>query len=154
MNAGHQIEIRRAKLREIIDLRWRILRAGLPRAAADFHGDDESTTHHFGAFLTESRENVGCATFVRRAWNDQPAWQLRGMGVREDLRGRGIGQQMLELAEQILSQQKHSQQLWCNARTPATHFYQRLGWQRVGEEFVVPTAGPHFKMTKLLTAAV
>jgi predicted GNAT family N-acyltransferase len=143
------IEIRRARIDEIIDLRWKILRAGLGREFADFPGDDEPTTYHFGAF-NGSGEVVGCATFVRRPWQDKPAWQLRGMAVREDLRGGGIGAQLLEVAERALAEERFSNQLWCNARTPATKFYERLGWQKVGEEFIAETAGPHFKMTKAL----
>jgi predicted GNAT family N-acyltransferase len=116
---------------------------------ADFPGDDEPTARHFGAF-DSGGEVVGCATFIRRPWQGKPAWQLRGMAVRDDLRGAGIGTRMLDVAERLLSREAYSDQLWCNARTPATKFYERLGWQKFGEEFVVETAGPHFKMIKTL----
>ena len=39
---------------------------------------------------------------------------------------------------------------WCNARVPALAFYQRQGWQIMSEQFDIPTAGPHRKMTKRL----
>jgi GNAT superfamily N-acetyltransferase len=150
MSGDDQPVIRLATIDEIVDLRWRILRAGLPRETADFDGDREPGTVHVGAFLPDTGENVGCASFMRRAWQDQPAWQLRGMAVRDDHQGKGIGARMIAFAEETLSRQHHSNQLWCNARTPATHFYEKLGWQKFGGEFVVPTAGPHFKMTKQL----
>ena len=141
--------IRLARIDEIIDLRWKILRAGLPRHTANFPLDEEPTTLHFGAFL-ENGQIVGCATFSRRPWQDKPAWQLRGMAVRDDFRGKGIGTRMLEYAESALRAGKFSNQLWCNARTPATKFYERLGWLKFGEEFEVEFAGPHFRMTKTL----
>src|SRR5438067_4534687 len=140
-----RIVIRAASIDEIVDLRWKILRAGLPRDAANFPGDDEPTTLHVGAFL-DDRQIVGCAMLVRRPWQDEPAWQLRGMAVRDDLRGQGIGTRILEFAERTLAGQNYAAQLWCNARTPATSFYERLGWQKIGEEFHIESAGPHFKM--------
>src|SRR5262245_28734176 len=117
-----QAQIRDACAEEIIDLRWRILRAGLPREKAIFPGDDEPATHHFAAILDD--EVVGCASFMQNPWQGNPAWQLRGMAVREDLRGSGIGTRMLEHAEQVLARLEFSRQLWCNARTPAVAFYE------------------------------
>jgi GNAT superfamily N-acetyltransferase len=142
------VQVRRTDVQQIIDLRWRVLREGLPRQAASFPGDDEPGTIHFAAFA--DGRVVGCATFLRRTWENRSAWQLRGMAIDPSLRGAGIGTHLLQVAESDLTACGFSNQLWCNARTPATGFYERLGWRKYGEEFVVETAGPHFKMTKLL----
>jgi predicted GNAT family N-acyltransferase len=150
MSGSDDIDIREANINEIIDLRWRILRGGLPRTTAIFPLDEDPTTHHFGAFVKATGENVGCASFSRREWEGKSAWQLRGMAVSDELRGQGIGTRMLELAESVLRGENFSNQLWCNARTPATPFYEKLGWKRVGEEFHIETAGPHYKMIKTL----
>lgn len=143
------IEIRLASIDEIVDLRWRILRAGLPRESADFPGDELPTTLHIGAF--ENDVCIGCASFMQNEWNGKPAWQLRGMAVEEGYRSQGIGREMLVFADEQIRQRGYSQQLWCNARSPAVTFYRTCGWQSVGEEFVIPTAGPHYKMSRLLT---
>jgi GNAT superfamily N-acetyltransferase len=148
----HAVLIRLATIDEIVDLRWRILRAGLPREMADFEGDREPGTVHVGAFDRATGQTIGCASFMRRPWQNQPAWQLRGMAVRADMQGHGVGRRMLRFAEDVLRAQDHSLQLWCNARMPATPFYEQLGWQNVGEQFDVPTAGPHFKMSRRLVA--
>lgn len=140
--------IRPAQVGEIIDLRWRILRAGLERETAFFEGDNEPTTIHFVA--DRDGKIVGCATILQRPWQDGLAWQLRGMAVEQGLQRGGVGRLLLEQVERTVRQAPYSLQLWCNARTPATPFYQKLGWQIVGPEFVIPTAGPHFKMAKLL----
>ena len=144
------ILIRRADVDEILDLRWRILRAGLPREAANFEGDDEPTARHFVA--VKNGLVIGCLTMLRRNWNDKPAWQLRGMAIDPIHQGSGIGRRLLETVEQMARSEPHSLQLWCNARAPAVGFYRKAGWDIVGDQFDIPTAGPHFKMTKLLAA--
>lgn len=133
---------------EIFDLRWRVLRPGLDRREAEYPGDFDPGTFHVGAF--SDGVSVGCATFLQNSWMDKPAWQLRGMGVSAELRGRGIGAEILRFAEQHIAQSGYSLQLWCNARTGAVPFYRRLGWVTVGEPFDVPGVGEHFKMQRLL----
>ena len=62
----------------------------------------------------------------------------------------GIGTALMHLAEETLKKTGPIRQLWCNARTPALNFYKKQGWMVVSEEFFIPTAGPHFRMTKLM----
>ncbi len=151
---------------QIIDLRHRVLRAGLPRDSAIFDGDDEPYAIHLAAIL-ESQEVVGCCTFIRRAWNDAPAWQLRGMAVENALqRGgeqtqaavqsktvsrKGVGSTLLIFAENLPEIRSYSSQLWCNARESARGFYEKYGWHIESERFDIPTAGPHFRMSRRLT---
>jgi GNAT superfamily N-acetyltransferase len=146
------ILIRIASVDEILDLRWTILRAGLPRDLAHFEGDQEPTTHHFAALQTERA--VACATFLRRPFDGMSAWQLRGMAVAPELQGTGVGTRLLDFAEGFVLDQDHSTLLWCNARVPASRFYQRLGWTIVGDRFEIPDAGPHVKMLKQTAPSV
>ena len=148
MVGGVKVRIGPATLDDIIDLRHVVLRQGLPRSEAIFKGDELSTSHHFAAFA--SGKCVGCATFHLNEWEGRPAYQLRGMATDVQFRSGGIGTALLELAEGTLKKAGSIRQLWCNARTPALNFYKKQGWQALGEEFFIPTAGPHFKMTKLL----
>jgi GNAT superfamily N-acetyltransferase len=140
--------IRRATFEEIVDLRHAVLRAGLPREMAWFEGDGEPSTRHYGAFL--DGRNVGCATLHLNHWLDEPAWQLRGMAVAPDQQSTGLGRAILAFVEDDVKTNHTVRLMWCNARVPASRFYQRLGWQIVSEEFEVPTAGPHFRMVKRL----
>lgn len=87
---------------------------------------------------------------MREAWDGRPAYRLRGMAVDPAFHRRGIGRKLLELLEAQVLASGHTMLLWCNARTPAVPFYNSMGWQKVGEEFDIPTAGPHFKMWKML----
>jgi GNAT superfamily N-acetyltransferase len=157
-NPSDGVQFRQAPVERVLDLRWTILRAGLPREAANFEGDDEPGTKHFiGVNYRDAGPDdsdgdvIACATFVQRPWQGEPAWQLRGMAVRKDFQRSGIGRRLLAFAEREVARDGYSQQLWCNARTPAVPFYQRAGWTPVGEEFVVETAGPHYRMLKRVT---
>jgi|SRR5581483_982717 len=147
-----EIAIREARIDEIIDLRWEILRAGLTRDAAHFDGDNEPTTHHFAA--TSNARVIACATFLRRPFNGEPAWQLRGMAVAGEFQKSGVGKRLLEFAEDFVLAEGFSNLLWCNARVPASRFYQLRGWQIISQPFDIPTAGPHVKMMKRINAKV
>jgi len=145
-----RVVLRVTDLDAILELRHAILRAALPLDTAHFDGDDDRNTVHIGAF-TEDDDNIGCASFMLNSWEGAPAWQLRGMATRDDLRGIGLGREMLSFAVDVLQDAApHIKRLWCNARTPAAPFYERLGWSIVSDEFIVPTAGPHFRMTTRL----
>jgi GNAT superfamily N-acetyltransferase len=140
--------VRAATFDEIVDLRYEVLRAGLPRDAAVFEGDSAPTSRHYGAF--SNGRNIGCATLHLNQWLDEPAWQLRGMATAPDFRSAGIGRELLVYVEADLLATHPVHLLWCNARVPAIRFYQRSGWQIVSEEFEIPTAGPHVRMVKRL----
>ena len=148
MVGGRLVRIGPAKLEDIIDLRHVVLREGLPRSEAIFNGDDAPTSLHFAAFA--DGKCAGCATFHLNEWEGKPAWQLRGMATAPQFRSGGIGSALLELAEDTLRKAGPIRQLWCNARTPALNFYKKQGWKVVSEEFFIPTAGPHYRMTKTL----
>jgi GNAT superfamily N-acetyltransferase len=146
---GTRLELRRARVAELIDLRHEVLRDGLPREAAMFDGDDAPATRHYGAF--DGATVVGCATLMLNQWEGEPAWQVRGMATDARFRSRGLGAALLRMAEAELSAERSPVRLlWCNARVPAIRFYEKLGWAVRCEPFEIPTAGPHVKMTKRL----
>ena len=145
------MELRRARPEEIVDLRHAILRQGLPREEAVFPGDELPTTRHYAAL--SDGVVVGCVTILVSQWEGEPAWQLRGMAMLLEFRGRGVGRALLELMEAEFEKSGHPPAgtlLWCNARTPAVGFYEAMGWRVVSERFDIPTAGPHVKMIKRL----
>jgi N-acetylglutamate synthase-like GNAT family acetyltransferase len=143
--AEDEIDVRRAGVEEIVGLRHRVLRAGLPRESAYFKADDLETTRHFAA-IHQGRV-VGCATLLLNEWEGKEAWQLRGMAVDESVRGRGVGRLLIEAMEREAGA-SGVRTMWCNARVEAIGFYRRAGWEVASEEFVVPTAGPHVKMVR------
>jgi GNAT superfamily N-acetyltransferase len=140
------IVIRQAQAQEIIPLRHRILRAGLPLEEAHFTGDTEASTRHVAAF--DDSLAICCATFVLNLWEGEPAWQLRGMATDDAWQGHGLGQNVLQYAIDLVLESSTVRLFWCNARTPALDFYRRQGWEVRSEQFEIPTAGPHRKLIR------
>jgi GNAT superfamily N-acetyltransferase len=139
------IRVERVGFEEIVDLRYKVLRAGLPREAANFPGDNDPRTVHLAA--KDGKTVVGCATVLVNQWEGKPACQVRGMAVDPGYQRRGIGKRLLAEIERVAGENGVSV-IWANARTPAAEFYQRNGWEIVSEMFEIPTAGPHFKMIR------
>src|SRR3954471_3152457 len=94
---GLAVELRPARLDEILDLRPDVLRHGLPREAAVFEGDADPAARHYGAFV--GGRVVCCATPPARRWGGVPAWRLRVMAAAADARGQGIGQALMTFLE-------------------------------------------------------
>lgn len=140
------IVARRATLDEIFQVRWEVLRPGRPIETARFPGDDASETIHFGAFV--DGRNICCATATRAIWQNNPAWQLRGMGVVSDWQNKGVGQRVLAELEVQVRQAAELRLIWCNAREEAVKFYEKQGWRVASESFHIEDVGPHFKMMK------
>jgi len=133
----------------VIDLRHRVLRQDLPRESAVFEGDLEPDTQHLAAYDAWNMI-VGCCTILHRTWQDRPAWQLRGMAVDDQWQGKGVGRLLLGEVEIVVLNSDHAIELWCNARKIAVPFYKSHGWEIASPEFDIPTAGPHYKMTRKL----
>jgi GNAT superfamily N-acetyltransferase len=144
--------IREITAAETIAVRWPILRPGFPRETAVFPGDDDPNTRHFGAF-DASGALVGVTSIYRAPLPERPeepgAWQLRGMATLDAVRGSGHGRDLVIACEQAVVATGGAF-LWCNARIVAAPFYAKRGWQILGEEFDIPTVGPHYRMWKKL----
>ena len=144
---GYRVIVRPAQVSELIDLRHRELRCGLPRQAAVFADDEAPTSRHYGAFLNDN--SICCASFHQKDWKSQPAWQLRGMATDKNHIGQGLGRAVLTYALSTLTAESPIHQFWCNARLIAVPFYQKLGWEIASEQFEIATAGPHYRMVRL-----
>lgn len=152
-----KIEIRRVSVEEILDLRHRILRAGCPPETARFDGDAAPDTWHWAAFPMDetgklSARPAACLSLMFNSWQGEPAWQLRGMAVDSGFQRSGLGRQLLVHAETSAVALGKAKWFWCNARTPASGFYEAHGWTIASEVFEIPTAGPHVKMSKAIGA--
>ena len=143
------IEVRPITAAETIPLRWSILRAGLPQETAIFPNDEAETSRHFGAFA--DGELISVATLHQTpmpgAVEEPLVYQLRGMATAEKARGWGAGGLLLAACVEE-ARRSGARWLWCNARTPAAGFYEKHGFLRRGDMFEIPTAGPHFLMTR------
>ncbi len=74
--------------------------------------------------------------------------RLRQMAVTSGLQGKGIGKALIRFAENVASDRGFTT-ICMHARKSATGFYEKLGYQTIGDEFIEVTI-PHYKMEKKL----
>lgn len=131
---------------ELLLLRNVILRGGkLTNEQCRFPTDSLPGAFHLGYYIGD--ELVCVASFHPQSYGDfnGTGYQLRGMATAEEHRGKGIGNQVLNLGIVYLRGQK-ANYLWCNARKSAVKFYLNMGFELVSDEFEVPVIGPHYVM--------
>ena len=86
---------------------------------------------------------MGVVTIHPAAFDGVAGWQLRGMATVPTVRGQGHGAALVRRVEDVV-RGWGGWLLWCNARVAAVAFYERLGWEVVGDEFDIPTVGAAF----------
>lgn len=133
-------------------LRQAVLRPHQRREEMRFEGDLAEATIHLGAFDASPRakhaQPVGVVTLMLSPMPDQPKagdWRLRAMAVDPAYQGRGVGRMLVTRGIETARTQ-HGQRIWCNARSHAIGFYEKLGFRVNGEPFDIPTIGPHVRM--------
>ena len=137
---------------DVLELRRRVLRDGTPSDEPRFEGDDDPTTAHLVV-----RDDVGAvvatSTWIDRPFPHQPdvaAVQLRGMAVRTDAQGRGLGG-VLVAAGAERARARGARLMWANARDTALGFYAAHGFEAVGDGFVTAdTCLPHHRVVRHL----
>jgi len=111
----------------------------------------DSASIHLGAYAYESenssgiRSPIGVITIHVSKPEDKSASadsssgrleaQFRKLAVAPEWRGRGIGSKLVEQAG-VVASDAGAHSLWCDARTSALLFYERLGMQTEGSSFM------------------
>jgi predicted GNAT family N-acyltransferase len=111
-------------------------------------GDEDPATFHLAA-----RDGAGRIVGVVRfspapcPWRPDATapWQLRGMATDPEVRGSGAGRALL-VAGLAAVAARGGDLVWCDARTSAVGFYERMGFAVVSEPFDKPGIGPHVGM--------
>ena|SRR5690606_7556813 len=128
---------------QMVKLRDDILRKplGLSFSEDDLKGEE----HHLliGAF--EDDHMLGCCMLIE----EKPGLaRLRQMAVLNDLQGKGIGRALMNFAENI-ARDRGFNRICMHARAHAVGFYEKVGYQKVGDQFIEVTI-PHYMMEKKL----
>jgi predicted GNAT family N-acyltransferase len=97
---------------------------------------------HFGLF-DEKDQLLACVIAVPVTATEA---KVRQMAVRPPLQGKGCGRLLLEAAEKVLAQRGFTD-LYLHSRMTAIGFYEHLGYQRKGPDFM-EVGLPHVKMRK------
>jgi N-acetylglutamate synthase-like GNAT family acetyltransferase len=126
---------------QMVHLRNEILRKplGLSFDKGDLEQEKEDIL--MGAF--EDDRLLGCCLMTRM---DATTVRLRQMAVPNNMQGKGIGRALMIFAENIARDLGYKK-LCMHARTSAVGFYQKLGYNINGGEFMEVTI-PHYVMEK------
>jgi N-acetylglutamate synthase-like GNAT family acetyltransferase len=124
------------------------LRNDMLRKPLGLHFDAEELEREkedvlMGAF--EDGRILGCCLLTKV---DNKTVRLRQMAVPNNLQGKGIGRALMIFAENIARDMGYSK-LIMHARKTAIGFYEKLGYNAQGQEFVEVTI-PHYVMEKVL----
>ena len=141
---------------EVRPLRSTVLRPGTPPETLVYPGDDARLALHVGGGERPSLDGIATVypepppeahrgAIPEDAYETGASFRLRGMATSERERGTGLGRELLAACFEHV-RQSGGRVLWCNARSPAVGFYERMGMETVGEEFDMPGIGPHFVM--------
>lgn len=138
------MEIKELETKDIQKLRHEILwqhKKSVDECVID--ADSFEGTFHIGAVKND--EVVGTSTFIIDVNNNFDTinqYRLRAMATSPKVRGEGVGKQIVKFAIKKLKQM-NVELLWCDARLEATGFYEKLGFNSVGDVYNVPNIGPH-----------
>ncbi|MCC6143787.1 MAG: GNAT family N-acetyltransferase [Candidatus Hydrogenedentes bacterium] len=140
------LELRSVNAETTRPLRQRILRPHQRVEDVVFPGDDHPAARHFA--VCDGDAVVAVSSLYHESPPDaarQDAWRLRGVATLNEYRGQGLATRILMACiEHIRS--SGGGLLWCTARTSAKGFYDKHGFQTVGDPFVLPNIGEHYHM--------
>ena len=129
-------------------LRLAVLRFDTPTKEVVFAEDEWPGSWHLGARL--GGELVGTSSWVPRDHDGGTAVQLRGMATARHLQGAGVGGVLLERGCEIAAERGFPV-VWARARDAALMFYERHGFEVVGDGFVdEATQLPHHLVVRRL----
>jgi predicted GNAT family N-acyltransferase len=128
---------------QVLKLRDEVLRKPLGLQFSEQELDQEKDHMHMAAY--EDDRMLGCCMLVKE---DPETVRLRQMAVVNDVQGKGIGRALMQFAEN-LARDRGFKRITMHARKNAVGFYERMGYKKVGEEFVEITI-PHIVMEKAL----
>lgn len=131
------------KYHQMVKLREEILRKPLGLHFTPEELEKEKKDLLMAAY--EDDQLLGCCMLVEE--NPQTV-RLRQMAVLNDLQGKGVGKALMTFAEN-LARDRGYKSITMHARKNAVGFYEKMGYQIKGEEFVEITI-PHFVMEKQL----
>ena len=139
------METKYISLEDLLPLRMQILRPGKPKKDAIYPGDSDENTFHLGIYSNGKLVTVASFYKEDKEGHKGTGYRLRSMATLPQMRSKGFGKKILQFAFNELKD-KGSDYLWCNARTTASGYYEKLGFQIISGEFDMKDIGPHYEM--------
>ena len=128
--------------KEACRLRDDILRKPLGMSLYDQNLDDEKDHIHI---IGKSSNDEVLAYLQFRLLDDNTA-KMQQVAVRKKNQANGIGRRLVNHSEQFIKN-IGVKFIVLHAREPVIGFYEKLGYQKIGEKFLEVTI-PHYKMKK------
>ena len=136
------------EFRAYYDLRWRVLREPWGQPLGSERDEHDVTATHVAGY--DEAKRLVCVGRLHAVGTD--VGQVRYMAVKESLRGRGLGQAVLDEIERLAKQQG-MRTMVLDAREEVAGFYLRNGYVATGDGHTLFGEVRHTKMEKSLTGS-
>ena len=139
-----QVEFATPEYDETIALRYKILREPLGLEFTEEQLAAEYADFHLAAY-SDTWILRGCLVLTPKT---HKVLKMRQVAVSIESQSKGIGTLLVQASE-TFARANGYESMELNARDTAIPFYEKLNYQKVGEEFIEVNI-PHFKMVKSL----
>jgi GNAT superfamily N-acetyltransferase len=132
------------------EIRHIVLRPNQTIKECMYETDLETGGFHVGAF--HKGKLISVVSFCMEnnpKFSSEKQYRLRAMATLPEFRKLGAGRELVNYGENIIKARGYDL-LWCNGRTTAQEYYERLGFKIYGSIFDYPPIGPHIAMYKKL----
>jgi len=134
------IEIKKVSVEDILPIRHKVLWPDKPFEFVKVEGDEEGI--HFGLY-----ENSILVTIIS-LFAEGKSLRFRKFATLTEYQNRGLGKLMI-LKVIDYAQENNFERLWCDARTDALNFYERVGFKKFSEPFFKENI-EYYKIEKIL----
>ena len=136
--------IKKITAKETYVIRHPILRKGLPLESCKFENDNNPNSIHLCAI--EEDKLIAIISALPNKCPDFPekkAYQIRGVAVLEEYRGKGVASTLMKEIEKIIKEKYSIDLIWLNSRIKASKLYLKNNYKPYGEVFEVKYSGVH-----------
>ena len=134
------IEIKKVAVEDILPIRHKVLWPDKPFEFVKVEGDGEGI--HFGLYAHSK-----LVTIISLFAEDK-SLRFRKFATLPEYQNRGLGKMMI-LNVIDYAKENNFERLWCDARTDALNFYERVGFKKFSEPFFKEEI-EYYKIEKLL----
>lgn len=134
------IEIKKVSVEDILPIRHKVLWPDKPLEFVKVEGDDEGI--HFGLY-----DNSRLVTIIS-LFAEGKSMRFRKFATLPEYQNRGFGKMMI-LKVIGYAKENGFERLWCDARTDALNFYERVGFKKFSEPFFKENI-EYYKIEKVL----
>lgn len=123
--------------------RKKYLYEGLSDNFSKYKEDNRRTTIHLALLIED--EVISGLTLIKTKFNNNDAFQIRGMFTITDFCYKGYGSQLVKHVKSkfLINEIKY---LWCNSRFEAINFYKKNNFKETGNFFTKNKIGKHKKL--------